>query len=170
MDSTFPVLVLEAVGQTTLGGPGGGDGVFGVGLAAQTPAHAVGTVDFDHLDALAMEVSGQPSAIRTGALHADQDDRSEALHPRKELLVARCRRLEGLDAEQGALLVEGGRHVDVEVRIEATSHRSCQSVHCHPFSWWGWHRTDRTTDKTAMSLVWASSYEVTPSNRPVSSG
>jgi hypothetical protein len=118
-----------------------------------------------------VEVPRETSSIRARALDADDGDRAEVLEPAQQLLVAETGRLESFDSEQRAFLVERCDHVDVEVRIDAAGHASCQSGHRHPFlGRLGWHRTRWTTDKTAMGRLRASSYEVTPSNRRVSVG
>ena len=62
--------------------------------------------------------------------------------------------------------------MNVEVRIDPAGDAPWQIGHCHPFVGLGWDDTapGGTTDKTAMGLCEAGSYEVTPSDRWVSSG
>src|ERR1019366_72198 len=79
MASTFPSLGLGLTGGiAALGGPGSRDGVLGVGLAVAMPTLAVGSVALDPPDALPVQVTGEPSTIRAGALDAQQLDRTEA--------------------------------------------------------------------------------------------
>jgi hypothetical protein len=102
-----------------------------------------------------MEVRSQSGAIGPGPFDADQDHRAEVREPGEELLVTPVGGLEGLDPEQRAFLVEGGGHVDVEMRIDAAGHRSGQSGHGHPFSWWvgvAPHRRDDGQDSDEPCL------------------
>ena len=79
MASTFPSRVLASpAGVAGLRGPGRGDGVLGVGLAAPATTLAVRTVDLDHRDALGVEVAGEPGAVAAGALDPDQLELTEA--------------------------------------------------------------------------------------------
>ena len=68
---------------------------------------------------------------------------AEGSEPAEQRLVAGSVGLEALRAEQAAERVEGGSHMDVEVRVDATSHttRSFYDGHGHPFSLGveGWH-------------------------------
>ena len=125
-----------AARSTTQGRPGGFDGVEGIGLAAAAALLSVGSVDFDDLDADSAQVAGQARAIGTGALDADLGHVAEGLEPAQQRLVAGRVGLEALRAEQPAERVEGGSHVDVEVRVDTTGHttRSFYDGHGHPFS------------------------------------
>ena len=153
------------------GGPGGRDGVLGVGLALAPAALAVGPVDFDDADPLGVEVAGQPGSIGAGPFDADELDGAEVAQPPQQLLVAALGGGEALDAEQGPPLVQSRSYMDVEVRVDPAGDAPCQSGHCHPFVGLGWGDTapSGTTDKTATGLCEAGSYEVTPSDRRVSS-
>ena len=145
---------------------------MGVGLALAPSALALGAVDFDDADPLGLEVTGEPGAIGTRPFDADQLDRTEVAQPPQQQLVALSRGGEALDAEQSTSFVEWCNNVDVEVCIDAAGDAPCQSGHCHPFVGLGWGDTapSGTTDRKATGLLQAGSYEVTPSDRRVSSG
>ena len=108
------------------------DGVFGVGLALAPAALAVGTIHLDHSDLLVVQVPREAGAVAPGALDTHQVDRPEALQPQGEPAVADCGGLEALGAEQAPVLVEGGRHVDVEVRVDTSGDASCKIAHVIP--------------------------------------
>jgi hypothetical protein len=76
-------------------------------------------------------VAGQPGAIRARALDAHQLDDAEATEPPQELAVPAGGGREGLGAEEGAEVVEGGGDVDVEVGVDASGDAIGQAVHCH---------------------------------------
>ena len=76
LDVSVPRLGFTA-SVTALGGPGGRDGVFGVGLALAPPALAIGPVHLDHRRPLGLEMTGQSGPIGSGALDADQLDGTE---------------------------------------------------------------------------------------------
>ena len=65
----------------------------------------------------------------------DLGDVPEGLEPSEQFLVAGGVGLKALRAEQPAEGVEGGSHMDVEVRVNTTSHptRSSYDGHGHPF-------------------------------------
>ena len=133
---------------------------------------SVGAVDFDDADPLGLEMASEPGSIGPGAFDADELDRTEVGEPPQQLLVAALGRSEARDAEESTSFVQSRRYMDVEVRIYPAGDASCHSGHCHPFVGLGWGDTapSGTTDKTATGLYEAGSYEVTPSNRWVSSG
>jgi len=60
-----------AAGPATEGGPGGFDGVEGIGLAATTTLLTIRSVELDYLDSNPTQVAGQSRAIRARALDAD---------------------------------------------------------------------------------------------------
>jgi hypothetical protein len=145
---------------------------LGIGLSLEPPALAIGPIDFDDPDTLGLEVSGESRAIGPGPFDPDQLDGAEVAQPAQQQLVAALGGGEALDAEEGAPLVQSHSYMDVEVRIDPAGDAPCQSGHCHPFVGLGWGDTapSGTTDRTATGLCEASSYEVTPSDRWVSSG
>ena len=67
-------------------------------------------------------MAGQSGSIRARPLDADLGHFPEGLEPSQQCLVAGGVGLKALRAEQPAERVEGGSHVDVEVRIDTTSH------------------------------------------------
>ncbi len=144
MASTAPSLDLGlAARSTTQGGPGGFDGVEGVGLAAAPALLAVGSVDLDDLDASPAQVAGQARAIGAGALNADLGDVAERLEPAQQRLVAGRIGGEALCAEQSTQRIERCGHMDVAMGIDTTGDptRSFYDGHGHPFSQSveGWH-------------------------------
>jgi hypothetical protein len=126
-------------GVAPLGGPGGGHGVFGVGLSLAPPALAVGTVDLDDGDLVGKQVPGQPGPVAAGPFDADELEGPEGLQPAEQGPIARRCGREALHAEQGSSFVEGGRHVHVEVRVDPSGDAACDSGHRHlfPFAWGG---------------------------------
>jgi len=104
-------------GITALGGPGSGDGVSGVALAA--PASLpVRPIDLHHRHIMGVQEAGQPGPIGTGSLHPDQLDITEAGQPRPQLPITGSRRGELGDAEQTAAFVQRCRDVDIEMGID----------------------------------------------------
>jgi hypothetical protein len=88
------------------------------------------------------------------------------------LLVAVSGAVEAFDAEECSSFVERCGHMDVEVRIDLAGDVRARVVTVIPSFGFGWGDTEPggTTDKTATGPCEAGSYEVTPSDRPVSSG
>jgi hypothetical protein len=170
-DVSVPRLGLTG-GVAREGGPGGGDGVLGIGLALEPAALSIGTVDFDDADALGLEVAGQPGPIGPGPFDADQLDGAEVAQPAQQLLVA---------ALVVAKLSTPSR-VPRSSKAAATWTSRCVStppvmlraklVTVIPSLVWVGvtpHRAERRT-RQRRACVQASSYEVTPSDRQVSSG
>ena len=126
----------NALGPTAEGRSSRFDGVDGIGLAAAPSLGPVGPVDLNHLDVGSAKVAGQARSIRARALNPDLGQRTEALQPGKQRLVAGGVGVETLRAEQRSERVEGGSHMDVKVGVDATSHtrRSFYDGHGHPFS------------------------------------
>ena len=121
MASTFAVSVLCGAPRSTgLRRPGGLDGVEGIGLARPTPLLAVRPIDLDDVDAVGLQVTGEPGAVAASALDADQGDGSEAAQPAEQAPVAGGVRGKRLDAQQPADGVQGGGHMDVEVGVNAS--------------------------------------------------
>ncbi len=82
MASTDPSLTLgHSMGPARQSGPGGLDGVEGIGLAALAPGLAVLAVDFDDVDSGSGEEAGDARPIGTRPLHADLSDVAEGLEP-----------------------------------------------------------------------------------------
>ena len=168
MASTFPSLDLASpVAWRPWGRPSGRLGITAVGLAGETAKLAIGPVDFDHRHLVGQQVPGQPCPVTAGALDADELEGPEGLQPTQQPPVAGHRRGETLDAEQGPSFVEGGRHVDVEVRVDPSGDAPRDSGHRHLFLSLGVGDTaapERWT-RQRWALLGASSYEVTPSDR-----
>ena len=139
-DVSVPRLGLAA-GVAREGGPGSRDGVLGVGLALAPAALAVGPIDFDDADPLALEMAGEPGPIGTGPFDTDEVDRAEVAQPAQQFLVPAFGGGEALDAEEGSSFVQGRSYVDVEVCIDPAGDASWQIGHCHPFVGLGWGDT-----------------------------
>ena len=86
-------------------------------------------------------MAGQPGAVGAGALDADQLDLTEAAQPAEQAAVAGRRRVERLDAEQRAVVVERGGDMDVEVGVDAPVIRSGKVVIVIPSLASGWGGT-----------------------------
>ena len=140
LDVSVPRLGL-ATGVAREGGPGGRDGVLGIGLSLEPAALAVGAVDLDDADPLALEMAGEPGAIGPGAFDTDEFDRPEVGQPPQQLLVAALGSGEALDPKESPSFVQSCSYMDVEVRIDAAGDASCQIGHCHPFVGLGWGDT-----------------------------
>ena len=97
------------------------DRVDSVGLAVTAPGLAVGSIDLDHSDAFATQMSGEASAIGAGALDTNHLDRPEPLQPTDELGVARTPRRERFDTEHTAIRVDRSSNMEVEVGVDPTS-------------------------------------------------
>jgi hypothetical protein len=134
LDGPVPGL-RNALSPAAEGGSSRFDGVEGIGLARTTTLRPVGPVDLDHLDVCSAQEPGQARSIRSRAFHPDLGERTEALEPDKQCLVAGRIGVETLRAEQCSERIEGGGHVDVEVSVDATGHpaRSFYDGHGHPF-------------------------------------
>jgi hypothetical protein len=168
MASTFPLLALASpVASPPWAERAAADGVFGLGLALAPPALAVGSVDLDHAHVVGEEVPGEPRAIAAGSFDAHQLEVPEGLEPAEQNPIAPGCGLEALDAKQRSSLVEGGGHMDVEVCVDPAGDASRDSGHRHPFVRLGdtAPAERRTGQRRACA---AGSYEVTPSDRPVS--
>jgi hypothetical protein len=94
-----------------------------------------GPIDLHHRDPGAGEVPGQPSPVRAGALHADEVDLAMAAQPLDQPPALRRGRVERLDAEHPANVVDHRGHVYVCVRVNTRGHRTCRLYdgHRHPF-------------------------------------
>ena len=173
MDSTFPSLVLASpAGVAGEGGTGGRDGVLGIGLALAPATLAIGPVDFDDADPLGLEMAGEPGAIGPGPFDADQLDRAEVAQPAQQLLVA---------APSVVAKLSTPRRAPRSSKAAATWTSRCVStppvmlrgkvVTVIPsLDWVGVTPHQRDDGQDSDGPVQAGSYEVTPSDRRVSSG
>ena len=95
----------------------------------------IGPVDLDHLDVGSAQEPGQARPIGARALHPHLGERTEALEPGEQRLVASRVGVEALRAEQCSERVQGGGDMDVEVGVDTTGHtpRSFYDGHGHPF-------------------------------------
>lgn len=116
---------------------------------------AVGAVDFDHADAVGVQVAGEAGAVGAGALDTHQVDLTEGSQPSEQPAVAGRCGLEGLHAEQATAMVQGGRDVHVEVGVDTSGdpkwhggHQSSPSL----ANGWGDTAPAGTTDRTATGL------------------
>lgn len=82
----------------------------------------VGAVDLHDLDAVALEVTGEPGAVGTGALDTNSRECAEPLQPMLEVRVALRVDLEGRRVEDFASFIHNGRHVDVLVGVNPAEH------------------------------------------------
>ena len=115
----------DRLGTAGEDGPGGFDGVERVGLAAAAPGLAVGAVDlFEDLDPGGLQEPAQPDAVGAGALNPDPCELSEAGQPSVQVLVARWRGGERLDAQHAAVRVQRSGDMGVEVRVNPARDRA----------------------------------------------
>ena len=112
-----------------------GDGVDGVGLAVAASGLTVGSIDLDHSDAFAAQVSGEPGAVGACAFDTDAVDRPETLQPGNELGVAGASGRERLDAEHTAVRVDRGSDMELEVGVDPAGDPGVilYDGHGHPF-------------------------------------
>jgi hypothetical protein len=94
------------------------DGVDRVGLAVAVTGLTVWSIDLDHSDAFAAQVSAEPGAIGAGAFDTDAVDRPETLQPGNELGVAGASGRGRFDAEHTAVRVDRGRNMELEVGVD----------------------------------------------------
>jgi hypothetical protein len=74
------------------------------------------------------QVASQPGALAAGAFDPGAPDSSEVFSPGKESLVAFGGRRHGQFAQAPAQVVEGHRHVEVEVRIHTQDHLDIRTL------------------------------------------
>ena len=110
----------RSMGPARLRGPGGLDGVEGIGLAALASGLAVLAVHFDDVDPGSGEEAGDAGPIGPRPLHADLADLAEGFEPGQQVRVAVGVGPERLRAEQATDLVQDGGHVDLAVGVDAT--------------------------------------------------
>ena len=90
MASTFPSLVLaDPVASPPWAARAAATASCGVGLALAPAALAVGPVDFDHRDALGMQVPGESGPVAAGPFDADELEGPEGLQPAQQRPIAR---------------------------------------------------------------------------------
>src|SRR5207302_7904074 len=83
---------------------------------------AVGTVDLDDVDVVVQQEASETSPVGAGPLDTDPDDGAKAAQPGQQLPVARLGGGELLDATQAADRVQGGGHMEIQVRVHAADH------------------------------------------------
>ncbi len=119
LDRTVPALG-RSLGAARENGPGGLDGVEGIGLAAVVSGLAVLAVHFDDVDAGPSEEAGDARPIGPRPFHPDFSDVAEGFEPGEQGRVALGIGPERLGAEQATDLVQHGGHVDLPVGVDAT--------------------------------------------------
>ena len=96
-----------------------------------------------------------PAPIAAGAFDAHEFENPKALQPAQQPPVAGRGGDEALDTEQRPSLVERGRHVHVEVRVDPCGDAPRDSGHRHLFLSLGWvtpHRRDDGQDSDEPCL------------------
>src|SRR5215204_6221980 len=93
-------------------------------------------LDFRHRDRRGPQVTSDPSPVAAGSLYPGTPHSAEALSPTDQALVALRRRGHTQLAQASAKMVQGHRHVGVEVCVHAQGHlglgiRSLGADHCH---------------------------------------
>src|SRR5918994_823370 len=76
-------------------------------------------LDFRHRDRRGPQVTSDPSPVAAGSLYPGTPHSAEALSPTDQALVALRRRGHTQLAQASAKMVQGHRHVDIEVRVHA---------------------------------------------------
>ena len=111
------------------------DGVDRVGLALTVTDLPVRAIDLDHRDAGTVQLAGQPGPIGAGALHADQLDDAVRAQPADQPLIAGLGRLERLDAEHTAEVIDYRGDVHINMGVHTRSHATwgLYDGHGHPF-------------------------------------
>jgi hypothetical protein len=112
-----------------------GDGVNRIGLAFAAADLPVRAVHLDHPDAGPSQVPAQAGAVGPSALNTDKAYLTVPAQPRQQLSTAGRRRVEGLDTEHTADLIDHRDHVHIRVRVDARGQRTCRLYdgHRHPF-------------------------------------
>ena len=119
LDRAVPSLG-RSMGPARESGPGGLDGVEGIGLAAVVSGLTVLAVHFDDVDSGSGEETGDAGPIGPRPLHADLADFSEGFEPRQKIRVAVGVGPKRLRAEQATDLVQDGGYVDLPMGVDAT--------------------------------------------------
>jgi len=106
--------------------------VFGVVLAAKSAHLSVGSIDFDDVEAVLIENSGDGRSVRASAFDTDTDNRDERREPLQQLAVAFLRGFGGVGVELSTEVVDHGDHVKVLVRVYSRVCPGCGVT-------WFWH-------------------------------
>ena len=78
-------------------------------------------------------MAGEAGAIGPGSLDTDDVYLAEAAQSGEQAPIAAERRLERLDSEERAVVVQGRGDVGVEVCVDTSGDPQWQGGHCHPF-------------------------------------
>ena len=124
LDRAVPALG-RSLGPARENGPGGLDGVEGIGLAAVVSSLAVLAVDFDDVDAGSGEEAGDARPVGPRPFHPDFSDVSEIPEPRHQGGVAVGIGRERCGSEQATDVVQGGGHVNLPMGVDTTSDGAC---------------------------------------------
>jgi hypothetical protein len=157
-------------GLTRQRSPSGRYRIGRIRLALSVSELPVGSIDFDHLDAVVVEEPGEPGPVRSGALDTDPSHHPEALEPSQQPSVAGLGGWERLDPQQPADVIQPSRYMKVEMRVYPVAngtgiydgHQPSLSLVnvCK-----GVARTTATADVDAVEAVVTSSTDVTPPDR-----
>jgi hypothetical protein len=95
-----------------------------VGLAVATSFLPVGTIDLDYGHTRRGEVASQPGAVGAGAFHPDPLERTERAEPTRQRVISLRRRRERLHAQHGAVRIDRGCDMHLQVRIDTPDNRA----------------------------------------------
>jgi hypothetical protein len=107
-----------------------------IGLAVAAPFLTVGTVDLDHDQAPAAQMTRQPGTTRAGPFHTDSGHVTEIGEPTMQLgITGRCRR-DRFNTQHTVVRVDRGRNMHIRVRVNSARDRArgLYDGHRHPFS------------------------------------
>src|SRR5215208_1119848 len=82
----------------------------------------LGPLDFPHRDLSGPQVTGDRSPVAAGSLYPGTPQGAEALSPSHQPLVALRRRGHTQLAQASTKMVQGYRHVDIEVGVHTQDH------------------------------------------------
>lgn len=82
----------------------------------------------EHLDPLVPQMPGEPGPVAACAFYPGAPHGAKALRPAQEPLVTLRGRRHARLAQTPAEVVEGYRHVEVEVRVHTQDHRNLRDV------------------------------------------
>jgi hypothetical protein len=96
---------------------------------------AVGTIDLDHLDTSAGEMTGELRTVRPGALHPNALDVTVRTEPANQTFIAGPGGFEGFDAGHAPERVDDSSYMQVYMRVDTTGDRARRFYdgHSHPF-------------------------------------